>query len=163
MHPPQGVDSGDTYIYIGTTYLARFWLEISGRFRLAGLVRLYDSVFLSGSVGPRAIGSAYFLYLRRPVSRRLRASCASFLDRRDRNMTQPDNHCRKILLRDTRIPSEPACFLLPRRNNKPKHKSRVRPWERTSHGVARATKNLRGMRLPLVPRPESWMCLLSAL
>jgi hypothetical protein len=53
------------------------------------------------------------------------------------------------------------CSLNPGQNKMSKQSRReTKNHGRIRHGVARAIENLRGLRLPLVPRPEPGECLL---
>src|ERR1700758_979694 len=80
----------------------------------------------------------------------------------DERMSLNEGKRLKLPNRDARIPSRHACFLSPRLIKASPKNRREMMLGRKSHGVARATKNLRGVRLPLVSRSEPWKCLLPA-
>jgi hypothetical protein len=66
---------------------------------------------------------------------------------------------------DVRILSCFAWFFSPRGTAVTKNirRERTQKQRRNVHGIARAIENLRGVRMPLVPRPNSCKCLLSGL
>jgi len=155
------VDPGDTYSYIGSTYLVRFCGRYLETFH-PGKRSNGRSFPFRHPMNPRwsfiraRLAFPGFKALCRGVCGRLREI---FQDLRVDSMTQNEGNCRSILHRGTRIPNRPATFFSPRHNKKINENSRV-CLGRTSHGVARATESLRRLRLSLVPRPEPLQCLL---
>ena len=155
-----GVDPEDTYSYIGSTYLARFWgnfwISFSSERGRTGGMSLSPSNHPQADFYPRRTGISL---LQGAPQRRLRQAVRNFHDLRDDSMTLYEGIRRNLPHRDTRIPNRSALFLSPRHKQKNNQKSRDL-LGRTSHGVARATESLRELRLSLVPRFEPRKCLL---
>jgi hypothetical protein len=84
-----------------------------------------------------------------------------FQDLRAMSMTKNERAKAAIPHQDMRNLSCPAWFSSPRgtTDTKKVRREKMRP-RRNSHGIARAIENLRGVRLSLVPCPDSRKCLL---
>ena len=144
---PADVDPGDTYSYIGSTYLARFlgiYLETfhPGKRSNGRILPFRHPVNSQRSFIRARLAFPSFEALTRGVHGRLREI---FQNLRVDSMTQNEGNCRSILHRGTRIPNRPATFFSPRHNKKINQNSRV-CLGRASHGVARATESLRRLR-----------------
>ena len=155
LNRPRRVDREDTCSYIGFTYLAQFAGQFLERF------------ISTGPNSPTCFPSYDPMNLRRRVlcadvpfspegarQKRLWQAVPEFHDLRDSSITKNEGNWLNFLHRDRRSPNRSANSLYPGTTRIKTKSAGNYCLGRTSHGVARATESMRGLRLSLVPCPE---------
>ena len=138
------------------------WESFSSRFMAARLKGRHWRPFQTVNEGIRRGSPILFVHV--PATARQRrmgtTRARKFQDLRVTNMTKNERAPAAIPHQDMRNLRSPAWLSVPRGAQNNRGRRELLQTRRNRHGFARAIENLRGVRLSLVPRPDSRECLL---